>query len=101
LADGPFRVHARRDRVLEDDDAGYREDVVRAKRVEQWPDARRARRAGILGKYWILSFVIEPELVLHVDHERVDLRGVGLGDELGHAPLALRRPPVDVERADD
>ena len=35
LADRPFRVHARRHRILEHDDARDRQDVVRLERVEQ------------------------------------------------------------------
>ncbi len=101
FANRPLGMDARGDGVLEHDDARDGKDVVRLERVEQRGDVRDARAARVLGEFRVLSFVIEPEFVLHVDDERVDLRFVGGGDQLGHASLALRRPAIDVERAHD
>ena len=93
-------MHARRHRILEHDDSRDRKNVVRLQRVEQRRHVRNhARRPRVLREVGVMRFVIEPELVLHVDDERVDLRRVGRGDQLCHPLAALRRPAVHVERA--
>ena len=99
LADGPLRMHARRDRILEHHHPRNRQDMMRAQCIEQRRQPlHRARRTRILGKLRIRRCVVQSEFVLHVDDERVDLRLVGDLDQLLHPLAALRREAIHVER---
>ena len=100
--DVPRGVHARRDGVLEDDDSGDRQDVMRAERVEQCPEVRyHAALAGVPRDRRIGRGEVQPELVLDVDDERIDLGRVGDGDQLAHPLDALGGEAIHVEAADD
>src|SRR5688500_4700212 len=71
---------------------------MRVESVDQRLHVRDFRlRAGVLLEDGIVAVEVQPELILHVDDERVDLGRVGDADELPHLAGALGREAVDVE----
>ena len=101
----PLELRAREQRILRDDDARDRIDVVRAHRVEHRAQPRMGHRAiGVradrLRERHARAVEDEAAIVLHVDHERVDLGAARERDELP-AAIAERRPAIHVEPAND
>ena len=103
LTDRPRRIHLRGCRILEHDDARRRENVVSVHGIQQRTDIAydAVARALVLPKFGVRRVKVQPELVLHVDHESVDLGRIGDADEPTHASRALRREAIDVESTND
>ena len=101
LLDRPRRIHLRRRRILEHDDPRDREHVVGVERVEERTNVAHlaVSSALVLSKLRVRGVKVQPELVLHIDDETVDLRRIGDADEPAHATRALRRESVDVQAA--
>ncbi len=97
-ADRVLRIHPRRDRILEHDDARHRHDPARLQRVGQRADVGDATHSasGVAHEQGIVRREVQSELVLHVDDESVDLRGIGERHQPVESRARLRREPVHV-----
>ncbi len=102
VPDRPGALALGQERVLGDDEARDRVDAVRPERVEPRPHvlgARALARADLLGRGHRRRVQQAPRVVLHVDHEGVDLGGVGERDQLPQFGRA-ERPGVHVQALD-
>src|SRR5687768_9878128 len=94
-------ICARGYRVLEHYDARDGENAVRVQGVDQRLQVGNFRRCAlVLLQERVARVKVQTELILDVDHERVDLGRVGNADEPAHLLRALRSEAIDVESAD-
>src|SRR6266542_2509052 len=92
------RIPLRSHRILEDDDPRDRQYPVRPDRIHHRLKTRDLHLLALVSpKQRVGRVEVQPELVLHVDYECVDLGGSRDRDEIVHPLPALRREAVEIE----